>query len=218
MTSIIKRLFGEEFGNLLILNLMTVACSLPVVTFVPAVTALWGVLIRILSGCCELDRKKTYWSLFKANLRRGILTELLLAAYGLLLLWCFSLADKLGDSAMVLRIAALSVSFLAAAVSVWLLLLLASSRSMSLRDALWNAVCLALGRLPRSLLAVLFTYGLSYCAFLLYPVSLIPLVVVLLSCMAVLTVAACYQPLQELVLDRWIDDPVGGNTPEPHDS
>lgn len=206
MTSIIKRLFGEELGTLLILNLMTVACSLPVITLVPAVTALWGVLIRILSGRCDLDRKKAYWSLFKANLRRGILVELLLAAYGLLLLWCFSLADKLGDSAMVLRIAALAVSFLAAAVSVWLLLLLASSRSMPLPDALWNAVCLALGRLPRSLLAVLSTYGLSYCVFLLYPVSLLPLLAIIPSCMAVLTVAACYQPLRELVLDRWPDD------------
>lgn len=86
MTSILKRLFGEEFGNLLILNLLTVACSLPVITFVPAVIALWGTLIRILDGRCELDRKKTYWALFKANLGKGILAELLIAAYGAMLL------------------------------------------------------------------------------------------------------------------------------------
>ena len=111
MTSILKRLFGEEFGNLLILNLLTVACSLPVITFVPAVIALWGTLIRILDGRCDLDRKKTYWALFKANLGKGILAELLIEAYGAMLLWCFSLAERLGDGAQLLWIAALSVSF-----------------------------------------------------------------------------------------------------------
>lgn len=211
MTSILKRLFGEEFGNLLILNLLTVACSLPVITFVPAVIALWGTLIRVLDGRCELDRKKTYWALFKANLGKGILAELLIAAYGAMLLWCFSLAERLGDGAQLLWIAALSVSFLAAAVSVWLLLLLASSNAMRLREALWNAVCLSLGRLPRSLLAVLFTYGIAYGMFLLYPVSLIPCIVVVLSCMAALTVAACYQPLWDLVLSQWPDEPDSGD-------
>ena len=94
---------------------------------------------------------------------------------------------------------------------MWLLLLLASSNAMRLREALWNAVCLSLGRLPRSLLAVLFTYGIAYGMFLLYPVSLIPCIVVVLSCMAALTVAACYQPLWDLVLSQWPDDPDSGD-------
>ena len=66
-------------------------------------------------------------------------------------------------------------------------------------------------RLPRSLLAVLFTYGIAYGMFLLYPVSLIPCIVVVLSCMAALTVAACYQPLWDLVLSQWPDEPDSGD-------
>ena len=122
-----------------------------------------------------------------------------------------TLVHALLETPRELWIAALSVSFLAAAVSVWLLLLLASSNAMRLREALWNAVCLSLGRLPRSLLAVLFTYGIAYGMFLLYPVSLIPCIVVVLSCMAALTVAACYQPLWDLVLSQWPDEPDSGD-------
>ena len=93
-------------------------------------------------------------------------------------------------------------------------------REVSLTEALVSAqdyVDLA-GEMPtqnaavlRLLLAVLFTYGIAYGMFLLYPVSLIPCIVVVLSCMAALTVAACYQPLWDLVLSQWPDEPDSGD-------
>lgn len=45
MKTAIKRLFGEEFNNLLFLNLLTVLFCLPVVTIGPTLLALNGTLI-----------------------------------------------------------------------------------------------------------------------------------------------------------------------------
>lgn len=43
----IKRLFGEEFNSLLLLNLITAALTLPVVTLGPALVALYGTLYKL---------------------------------------------------------------------------------------------------------------------------------------------------------------------------
>ena len=48
MKSVLKRLFGEEFNNLLAMNLITAVLCVPVVTAGPALLALMGTLIKIM--------------------------------------------------------------------------------------------------------------------------------------------------------------------------
>lgn len=96
MKYVLKRLFGEEFNNLLLLNLLTVGLCIPVVTAGPAILAMKGTLVKILDDRCDLRRIHEFWGLFKKKFWKGLLFEVLFILYGMMLLWCRSLADNVG--------------------------------------------------------------------------------------------------------------------------
>ena len=187
----IKRLFGEEFNSLLLLNLITAALTLPVVTLGPALVALYGTLYKVLDDTCDRSRVRQFWTLFKAKFWKGVLLELTVGGYGAMLLWCSALAGKLGDRGLVLWMVTVLMGSWAALSSVCVCQLLAGT-------ALWNGICLALGRLPLSLLAALSTYGVLIVCYLLYPISILPLAVILLSAMAALAASILTPAVQEL--------------------
>ena len=71
---------------------------------------------------------------------------------------------------------------------------------------MWNALCLAIGRLPRSLASAVCVFGLAYAAFLLYPYSLLFVVVILPVTMSVLSLTFLWDPLDELVFENCTDE------------
>lgn len=75
MKYVLKRLFGEEFNNLLLLNLLTVGLCIPVVTAGPAILAMKGTLVKILDDRCDLRRIHEFWGLFKKKFWKGLLFE-----------------------------------------------------------------------------------------------------------------------------------------------
>lgn len=196
----IKRLFGEEFNSLLFMNLLTAVFMLPIVTIVPALLALNGTLIKILDGTCQLNRLREYRSLFKKKFWRGVLLEGIFVLYGAMILWCLSLASTLGERGTVLWCVSVLMAFLATLSGLCACQILASTES-TVFSALWNGICLALGRFPRAFLAAVCTFGILIVCYLLYPVSILPLAVLLLSVMAALSVSALFDTLQELVLE-----------------
>lgn len=193
----IKRLFGEEFNSLLLLNLITAALTLPVVTLGPALVALYGTLYKVLDDTCDRSRVRQFWTLFKAKFWKGVLLELTVGGYGAMLLWCSALAGKLGDRGLVLWMVTVLMGSWAALSSVCVCQLLAATEQ-PFGTALWNGICLALGRLPLSLPAALSTYGVLLVCYLLYPISILPLAVILLSAMAALAVSILTPAVQEL--------------------
>ena len=82
MKYVLKRLFGEEFNNLLLLNLLTVGLCIPVVTAGPAILAMKGTLVKILDDRCDLRRIHEFWGLFKKKFWKGLLFEVLFILYG----------------------------------------------------------------------------------------------------------------------------------------
>jgi len=199
MRYVFKRLFGEEFKELVLLNLLTAALCLPVVTAGPALLALTGTMINILDNRCGLSRVKEFRSLFKEKFWKGVALEACVGAYGALLVWCVSLARAVPRGSGILLAAVMLAGFLAAIVSVCLTAVLAGTE-LKFGEALWNAACLALGRLPRAALAAAFAYGLGYAAILLYPISVLLYVILMISCTQVLVVAALWPALDELIL------------------
>lgn len=199
MRYVLKRLFGEEFKELLLLNLMTAALCLPLVTAGPALLALTGTMIKILDNHCNLSRVKEFWGLFKEKFWSGVLMEVCVGAYAALLAWCISLTQAVQRGSGILLAAVMLAGFLAAIISVCLAAVLAGTE-LKFGEALWNAACLALGRLPRAMLAAVFFYGLGYAAVLLYPISVLLYVTVMISCTQILTIAALWPALDELVL------------------
>lgn len=56
-------------GDLLILNIMTVLCSIPIITIGAAVTALYDTVFRMQNG--EGHSIKGYWTAFKSNIKQS---------------------------------------------------------------------------------------------------------------------------------------------------
>ena len=200
MKAAVKRLFGEEFNNLLFMNLITAALCVPVVTAGPALLALLGTLIKILDDRCQLNRLKEYRTLFKKKFWKGVIFEAVFGLYGVAIVWCLSLGNVLGEEGTALRVAALAVSFLAAMVSVPVALILAGVE-MPFGAAFWNGVCLALGRFPLAAMSALWVYGVILAAVLFYPVSLAFVLMIMISAMAAIALTILWPAYRPLVLD-----------------
>ena len=139
-------------SDLLILNLLTLLCSLPIVTAGAAFTAMFSVVVRSVRG--EEDYiVKPFFRAFKSNWKKGTLLWLLL-----LLAAGFLYFDYLAASAylpaMRLPIAALAVMALAFAHYAFALL---SRYENTLSGTVKNAATLAVGYFPRTLGIVVFT-------------------------------------------------------------
>lgn len=201
----IKRLFTEEFKTLLFLNLLTALLCLPIVTMGPALLALNGTLVKILDDRCQLDRTREYFHLFKKKFLQGFLFELLFAAYAFLLLWSYSLGLRLENGQEVVLIMTLIMGIFAAVISVCLVFVL-SSVTMPFSQALWNSVILALGRFPRAVLSAVCVYGMIYLGIALYPISVVPIVIIMISVTAVLSLGCFWPALEDLVLDPAEDE------------
>lgn len=211
MKRVIKRLFGEEFNNLLFMNLITAALCIPVVTIGPALLALTGTLIKIMDDRCHIKRLKEYFATFKKKFWKGVLFELLIAVYGFIIVWCTSLAAELGDRGTVLALVAMIFGVLAAIISVVFGILLACTE-MPFLQTLWNAVCITMGRFPRALLSALCVWGILIIAYLFYPISVVFLIIICISMSAVLSLAAIWPALDALVLSCYEEEP----EPEEH--
>ncbi len=197
--TIIKRFFGEEWKTLMILSALTVVFSLPVVTIGPALLALNGVLTRISDNRCDLSRIREFLNVFKRKFKRGLLLEVLAAIYIWAMLYARSLAESLSQGGTVVWVFLTISLSLAAMVSVYFVPLLADSR-IPFFQALWDSVCLALAKLPRTLLAVAAVYGLGYVFILLYPISVLLYALFVLGAMAALSVAVTWPVISETVL------------------
>ena len=200
MKAVIKRLFGEEFNNLLFMNLITAALCVPVVTAGPALLALLGTLIKIVDGRCQLSRLKEYKAMFKKKFWKGVGFEVVFGLYAVSILWCLSLGEHLGENGDILRVVAMAVSFVAAVVSVAVALILAGVE-IPFGQALWNGVCLALGRFPRAAMSALCVYSAIAAGVLFYPISMVFFIVILLSVVAVLALAILWPAYELLILD-----------------
>ena len=195
----IKRLFGEEFNNLLFLNLLVTLLCIPVITIGPALLALTGTLVKILDDRCQINRVKEFWSLFKSKFLAGVIFEILLAAYAFMLLWSQSLALQLEEGKDFVLVLTFMFTVLAAMVSVSTGAILASVKA-PFGQCMWNGLILAVGRFPRVALSALCVYGMLYVGFLLYPISMVPLMIIMISTTAVLSLACIWPVLDELVL------------------
>lgn len=138
-------------ADLLVLNLLTLLCSIPVVTFGAAVTAMHDVTIRIVRGE-EGYIFKGFFRAFAGNFKKGTLL-------GLLLLLCAALLafDYWAAAAYIppmrIGIAALAMIVLAAAFYAFALL---ARYENTFSGTLKNAVTLSIVWFPRTLGMVAF--------------------------------------------------------------
>ncbi len=142
-------------ADMLLLNLLTLLCCVPVITMGAAFTAMNDVVIHIIRRE-DNGILKSYGRAFRQNLTKGILYGLIvLAAAGLLY---FDYLCALAY-APVFRYGIAALAVLVLAVSMYVFALLARYEN-SLGKTMKNAAMLAVGYFPRTLGAVLFTIAL----------------------------------------------------------
>lgn len=142
--------FLSRIVDLAVLNLMTAACMIPIVTAGPAIAAMNNVLLHL------VRRDETYvWKMFltsfRQNLKQGIGLGLIFTAVfavaGIELMMLHSIDAK---SSTVFMIIITVIGLGVFAVGIYAFALLARFEN-TVRGTLVNAASLALGHLPRTL-------------------------------------------------------------------
>ena len=139
-------------ADMLLLNLLTLLCCLPVVTLGPAFTAMNDVVIRIFRQE-ESGILKNYGRAFRQNLKKGILFGLLLLTAAGLLYFDYLCALTFVP---MFRYAVAALGILVLALAIYAFALLARYEN-SLWQTIKNAVMLAVGYFPRTLGMLCFT-------------------------------------------------------------
>lgn len=139
-------------ADLIVLNLLTILCSLPVLTLGAALTALNAAAIRIVRGE-ETAPVKDYFRAFRENFKKG-------TGMGLLFLLIFAvlIADYLaaGSYVPILRPVLLAIALLILMLGQYAFALLARYEN-TIGGTLKNALLLAVGYFPRTLGMAVFT-------------------------------------------------------------
>ena len=140
--------------DLLVLNLLTVLCCLPVVTAGAAFAALDGVLLGVVRGK-EGPVVRGFFRLFRANLRRGIPLGLFFLAAALVLSVDYWAASVYAPP---LRVPVIAAAIVAGAAALYAFALLARYEN-TVAGTLKNACSLAVAFFPKTLAMLLFTAG-----------------------------------------------------------
>ena len=142
----------STLADIVVLNLLTLLCSLPVFTAGAALTALNDACIRLVR-MEDGELARDYFRAFRANFKNGTLLWLLFLAAGGLTYFDYLAALTYMPQ---LRAGIFAVALLLLTVSFYAFALLARYEN-TLRATLKNAVQLAVGFFPRTLVMLVFT-------------------------------------------------------------
>lgn len=159
----------NSFCDLIFLNLLTLVCSLPVITAGAAFTALYYSVDRLRQQEGHLFR--AYFQSFKLNFRQATILWLILLVIGIGIVLCLFYYTQ-AENLIFVAFTALSLLLWGIVLS-WLFPLLAKFTCSTL-EAFRNALLCGISYMPRSLLMALMSL-LPLIAFLFFPERFIDL-------------------------------------------
>lgn len=142
-------------ADLIMLNLLTILCCLPVVTIGAALTALNTAAIKIVRGE-ETAPVKDYFRAFRVNFKKGTVLGLIF-----LLVFAVLIVDYLaaGNAVSILRPVIAAIALLVLMLGQYAFAMLARYEN-TLRGTLKNALLLSIGYFPRTLGMAVFAAAL----------------------------------------------------------
>ena len=75
----------NKFADIMFLNVITLICCIPIITIGPATTAMHYVLLKMFRNECD-SVIKNYFKSFKENLKQGILINLIMLLFAVLIM------------------------------------------------------------------------------------------------------------------------------------
>ena len=142
-------------ADLIVLNLFTLLCSLPVVTLGAALTAMHAVCIRLIRGEGS-SVARDFFRAFRQNLKKGMIFGLLLLAAAMLLWFDYQAALVYAPP---LRFGIAAIAILVLALVQYAFALMARYEN-PLFTTVKNAALLAVAYFPRTFLMLMFTIGI----------------------------------------------------------
>ena len=150
----------STMADLLVLNLLTIVCSLPIVTAGAALTALNDACIRLVR-MEDGELARDYFRAFKANFKKATLLWLMLLVAAILLYFDYLAALTY---APMFRVGIFAISLVLLVIAFYAFALLARYEN-TLWRTLQNAASLAVGFFPRTLLMLVCAVALWLACF-----------------------------------------------------
>ena len=148
--------FMSRVADLMILNLITIACCVPIVTIGPALTALFYMTMKMMRNE-ESYIVRGYFKSFKENLKQGIIINLIMLAAGLLLFMDFRIAQGMeGNMSRVMYFLLAFILLIYLMIFVYVYPVLAKFYN-TIRNTFVNAFLMSVRHLPYTLLMILVT-------------------------------------------------------------
>lgn len=148
--------FMSKVADVMILNLLFIATSLPVITIGASLTALYGVSLKQSEGK-DPYIAKTYLKGWKENFSQSTILWLLFLPISLFLIFNIRMETS-GAAFLLMRIAMILAVILLAVIMLYLFPLL-SKFDNTIKQTITNALLLSLWHFPTTLLLVVITAG-----------------------------------------------------------
>ena len=139
----------RDLMYLVVLNLLTLLCCVPIVTSGAALAAMHYVMMQMVEGT-EGHIAKTFFKQFKANLRNATPIALIYIAAGVLLFFEFRAANQAGSNAKGIIVCIYALIFILLSLFVWVFPLTAKF-VYSISAVFHNALYLVVSKLPRTI-------------------------------------------------------------------
>lgn len=153
--------------DLLVLNLLTVLCALPVVTAGAALTALDDMMLRMVRRE-DGHVVKGYFHAFRANLKKGVILGLVFLLAAAVLYMDYLIVSALSPA---LRVAVAAAALVVSAIALYAFALLARYEN-TLVQTLKNAAILSIVYFPRTLGLLVFTLALWLACLTFFQIAL----------------------------------------------
>ena len=148
----------SKICDMVCLNVLWLVCCIPVVTIGASTTALYTVMLKMVKNE-EGYIFRGFFRAFKTNFRQSTIIWLILLALGIVCWIDFRVAGVMpGTAGVVMRSIFLLLGFVLLAVMIYVFPLTARYEN-SIRATFRNALLLAVGRLPYTLLMAAVTVG-----------------------------------------------------------
>ncbi len=169
--------FLTKVANLMILNMLTLVCCIPIVTAGAAVTALYYVTLKMAKGD-EPYIFKSYFKSFKENFRQAtVIWIIMLAVIALFAAdWNIILHGMEGTGAQVMRIVMFVISVFLVLTALYVFPVLSRFEN-TVKQTIKNSFLMSILNLPKSILIVII--HLLPVVLIMISVSLVPVVFLL---------------------------------------
>ncbi len=208
--------FMGKLADLMILNLVFIACCIPIVTIGPAITALYYMTLKMVRNE-ESYIVKGFFHSFKQNLKQGIVINLILLAAGILIYVDMTVVTQnfTGILGKVMYVIIWMAIVVYAMVFVYIYPLL-SRFFNTIKNTFTNAVLIAIRHLPYTLLLVVLTLIPVFIVFI-PDARISSLLMILFILMGFSVVAYCKSVFLARILDQYMP-PEAPEEQEPADS